>query len=107
MGDELITRLLRHPDGTTEVVVRGEIDLATAPAFREALSAGATPPDGSLVIDLREVGYLDSAGIEVLFDQARKRWIELVVRPDSPIVRVLEISGLAKAVPVRTQSPER
>jgi anti-sigma B factor antagonist len=103
MGDELTTRLVRHPDGTTELVVRGEVDLASAPAFRAALAESAAPPDVSLVIDLREVGYLDSAGIEVLFDQARQRWIELVVRPNSPIIRVLEISGLAQAVPVRAQ----
>jgi anti-sigma B factor antagonist len=50
----------------TFLVVTGELDMATVPAFEEHLrdveEAGANP----LVIDLRGLGFLDSAGIAAL-----------------------------------------
>lgn len=47
------------------VLVRGEVDLATAPELDEVLAAiGAS--DGPVVVDLSEVSFLDSSGLSVL-----------------------------------------
>ena len=78
------------------VTVRGEVDLATAPALADAL-AGIAPGDGPAVVDLTDVGFLDSSGLSVLL-QARERLsagagLRLVVtRP--ALQRVLAVTGL-------------
>ncbi|MFD1148481.1 STAS domain-containing protein [Saccharothrix hoggarensis] len=99
MTDELVTTLLDRADGTARLIVTGEIDFATAPLLREAIDNALTS-DTTLVIDLRAVTYLDSAGIDVLFEQAERRTIELAVNPRGPVLRILRISGLVQAVPV-------
>jgi anti-anti-sigma factor len=57
-----------------------------------------------LVVDLAEVTYLDSAGINLLFSvggdlRDRQQDMHLVVRPGSPIERMLKIAGAADAFP--------
>ncbi|MGV9599129.1 STAS domain-containing protein [Streptosporangium sandarakinum] len=78
----------RRPDGTQVLTVTGEIDMSNAGTFDAALTRAAD--DGRLVVDLAAVGYLDSAGLTVLFDHAPH--IELVANP--LIAPVLSISGL-------------
>ena len=48
--------------GTTTVRVIGEVDLATSPQLRECL----TSLHGPVVVDLAEVGFLDSSGLNAL-----------------------------------------
>ena len=52
-------------DGRAVVVIRGELDLATAPdleaALPERLDAGQ-----DVVVDLRELEFMDSTGLRVL-----------------------------------------
>ena len=89
--------------GSTVVRVRGELDLATAPQLDEAL--GGIDPGGHVVVNLSEVGFLDSSGLAVLL-QARQRLgaadgaeLRLVVSRPS-ILRVLEVTGLMAVFPV-------
>jgi anti-sigma B factor antagonist len=87
-----------EPEGDeVVVVVRGEVDLASANHFStvvdEAMRARAR-----LVLDLSETTFLDSTGIAVLVNAhhalGRDR-SAIVVRDASPVVRtVLRISGL-------------
>jgi anti-anti-sigma factor len=89
--------------GTTVVRVQGELDLATAPQLDEAL--GGIEGGGPVIVDLTDVGFLDSSGLAVLL-QARQRiggtdgdGLRLVVsRP--AILRVLEVTGLTAVFPV-------
>ena len=58
-----------------------------------------------LVIDLNECRYLDSAGIEVIFDLARRlrrrrQELRIVVPPGSPLTRVLELTEVDTAAPI-------
>ncbi len=59
VGDVVIVRT----GPSSEVVVRGEVDIATTPAFdeavAEALAAGAT----ELTMDLSEVTFMGSSGL--------------------------------------------
>jgi anti-sigma B factor antagonist len=78
------------------VHVRGEVDLATSPALADAL-AGITTREGPVVVDLTEVGFLDSSGLSVLL-QARERLaagsgLRLVVTKPA-LQRVLAVTGL-------------
>jgi anti-sigma B factor antagonist len=46
--------------------VGGEIDLATAPEFEEAISSVLADDPSALIIDLSEVTFLASAGLQLL-----------------------------------------
>jgi anti-sigma B factor antagonist len=82
--------------GTTDIVtVRGEIDIVSAPAFEETLSAVGSV----IVVDLRYLDFMDSSGIAVLLrrkatlDESSE--LRLVVKPGI-IERLFEIAGIDK-----------
>ncbi|GAA1512971.1 STAS domain-containing protein [Sphaerisporangium rubeum] len=83
-----------RPDGTPVLTVTGEIDMSNAGTLDEALaeSTGAGP----LLVDMRAVEYLDSAGLTVLFSHAER--IRLVANP--LLAPVLTISGLTEMTTV-------
>jgi anti-sigma B factor antagonist len=82
----------------TVVEVHGDVDLATTPQLREALSSAGA--DGSrLAVDLRGVPFMDSMGLGVLVG-ARRRAEETgsslaLICDEGPISRLLDVSGLA------------
>jgi anti-sigma B factor antagonist len=55
--------------------VKGELDIYTAPRLKEAVLAALNGGAGSLAIDLSEVEFLDSTGLQVLMS-AKKRTAE-------------------------------
>jgi anti-sigma B factor antagonist len=88
----------RRPDGQQVLTADGEIDMSNASQLGDALArAGAGP----VLVDLTAVGYLDSAGLTVLFTHADH--IELVV--PSLLAPVLTISGLSEIARVRSGEP--
>ena len=94
---------VRRCDGWTRVSVAGELDLATVDEFSRAVSLGLST--GSVVIDLRDVSFMDSAGVRALNTALRESagsGRELRVLPGmQPIVRqVLEITGMLGLLPV-------
>jgi anti-anti-sigma factor len=83
----------RGPDGAALLKAVGEIDISNTAVLTDAL---ATIP-GRLVVDLTEVDYLDSAGLNVLFTHAER--IEVVV--GAVLAPVVSISGLGEVAKVR------
>jgi anti-sigma B factor antagonist len=65
-GTEPITTSVEHRDGVTVLAVGGEIDLVTAPSFDKAINDVLADDPASLVIDLSEVTFLASAGLQLL-----------------------------------------
>ena len=63
VGDEQVTFSRRGP--VDLVSLRGEIDLANAPAIGRQIVAHMTGA-GAVLIDLRAVSFLDSAGVRLL-----------------------------------------
>jgi anti-sigma B factor antagonist len=58
----------RRPDGAVVLTATGEIDMSNADGFATALAgARQEATDGTFVVDLTRVEYLDSAGLSVLF----------------------------------------
>ncbi len=84
-------------DGAVTLVCSGDIDMSSADRFRQALDGA---PAGRLVVDLTGVGYLDSAGVKVLYDYLG-RDPELIIEPDAVILRVLAITGLRDRLTIR------
>jgi anti-anti-sigma factor len=80
--------------------VWGEVDMHTAPELWRSASS-ALELGGRLVIDLRDVSFMDSQGVNVLARAAQEvgDGARLTVRgARPPIRRVLEITGLHRIV---------
>lgn len=90
-------------DGHAVVIVKGEVDLATSPQLRESL-AGVVESATSIVVDLDQVGFIDSTGIGVLVGgvkRARGHGGDLsLVCTQRRILKVLEITGLTQVFSV-------
>jgi anti-anti-sigma factor len=88
--------------GTAGIAVRGELELATAPELTAALDDAIRQTTGPFVIDLSQVGFLDSSGIACLI-RARAllgrddRELGLICPPGSAR-RALELTGVDELV---------
>ncbi|MGN6189037.1 MAG: STAS domain-containing protein [Conexibacter sp.] len=83
--------------------IEGEIDASNVEELGGRLRALLTNHSTALVVDLTGTTYLDSAGINMLFELAgelsdRQQRLRLVVPSDTPILRMLTIAGLAGAM---------
>jgi anti-sigma B factor antagonist len=80
------------------LVLRGELDLYAAPAFDDAVVALEGEKWPVLFLDLRELDFIDSAGLRLVMRthaRARQDGRRLVIIRGGEIVeRVLELTGL-------------
>jgi anti-anti-sigma factor len=95
------------PGPQTTVSLAGELDPATAPDLQARLLQLATDAAvTSVVIDLTQISFLDSAGLRVLVsanEALRARSADLILRGPSPNVRrVLEVTGLTELITVES-----
>ena len=90
--------LERDERGASRVTLRGELDLATAARLEQALAQAG---DGVL-LDLRELTFMDSTGVRVLLEAAESGPQGLqIVLPASGDVRVtIEETGIAPLLPL-------
>src|SRR3954452_4370410 len=65
-AEEAIATALAYQYGIAVLKVDGDIDLATVPTLEAAIDEGLIPKPTGLVIDLSEVGFLASAGLQTL-----------------------------------------
>lgn len=95
----LVKSIDKHNDGTV-VVLGGDIDLHHSPALHAALADVAGERPKRLVLDLREVPYMDSSGVGTLvevFRRVRDYKGKMVLFGMNPRVRsVFEITKLDK-----------
>jgi anti-sigma B factor antagonist len=84
--------------GYPVVAVRGEIDVYSAPALKDALTALLTPETSAVVVDLTEVGFLDSTGLGALVaarTSATDADVRLPIVSDRDrILKLFRITGL-------------
>ncbi len=66
--EDPISTSVQHRDGVAVLAVRGEIDMATAPAFKSGIAEVLAEDAPALVIDLLEVRFLGSAGLHPCSD---------------------------------------
>ena len=96
--------------GHTVLAASGEIDIAAVPMFRDHLRRLVDDGAASIVIDLSEVRFIDSAGLRVLVDgltRARRRDADMrVACPSASLRRTFEISGLDKVMNVHQSVEE-
>ncbi|GAA2667222.1 MULTISPECIES: STAS domain-containing protein [Actinosynnema] len=97
-----------QPDSVLVRVV-GELDIATAPTFRDYALDRLPPAGGRMVLDLGGVGLLPASGINALLElraacEARGARLELLA--GCPVLRPLVLTGLDRFFTITPVSSE-
>lgn len=103
-------RLTLQPErDAIRATLAGDLDLATAPELRGSLEELIERGFTRLVIDLRELSFIDVAGLRMLLelDTASRRdgWRLALVPPPPPVRRIFELTGTTDALPFITGDP--
>ena len=98
--EAVISVNVRDEGATTVVAVGGELEYGTAASLRATLSDLARAGREAVVLDLRDLGFIDSVGLSLLV-QAKLRFVaegtRLELRDLAPnVARVFETSGLTE-----------
>jgi anti-anti-sigma factor len=95
----------RRRQGDTIVVApAGEIDLATIDELQAAVDAAAAEA-GGVVLDLREVTFIDSAGLRLVLQSARAIEAFSVVRGPQEVRRLFDLVGLDERLTMLDRPP--
>jgi anti-sigma B factor antagonist len=90
--------------GVRRVIPVGELDLATAPRLEteleRAVSAGAT----RVVVDLSQVGFLDSTALRMFLALSERAdaegWVLTLAAPSQSVRAILDITGSSGSLPL-------
>ncbi len=63
---------LRHQDTLPVLAVRGEIDVYTAPVFKQAVQSLLAEGHTQLIIDMTGVNFMDSSGFAALLEATKR-----------------------------------
>ena len=84
----------------------GEVDLYTAPALRDRIASLIDGGVRRLVVNLEEVGFLDSSGLGVLIGALRRLkehdGVLRLVCNEGSTLKVLTVTGLDKVFQIHT-----
>jgi anti-anti-sigma factor len=90
--------VVSRANGARVVRLNGEFDLAGVPAFEQELDRAPGPHEGTVVLDLRGLSFLDSSGLRAVLMADRKVRAGgrrcVVVRGPERVARVLELTGV-------------
>jgi anti-sigma B factor antagonist len=88
----------RVDDATHVVAVTGEIDLFTAPEFKQRVSAPIDAGSSNVIVDLTQTTFIDSSSLGVLIGAHRRLKLRggslVVVCDNDAIVKTFRITGL-------------
>ena len=90
---------IRNGNQAVVIGVSGELDLASSPALEQELERGAASQAEVVIVDLRNLEFMDSTGLSVLV-RAHQRATENgqrfgVVRGPQQVQRLLSLTGVA------------
>ena len=93
-------------DGTCRLTLRGELDLATAARLEQALAAAGD----DVVLDLRDLTFMDSTGVRVLLEAAEGHGpgLRMIAPATGEVWVTIEETGIAPLLPlVDAETEER
>jgi anti-anti-sigma factor len=105
-----LVQVVVRRDGSVPVCeVRGELDASNVEHVREQIIGAAVSEAPGMVIDLTDTTYLDSAGVRILFELARRlrsrrQELRIAVPDDGIVRRVLVLTALGDVVPLESNS---
>ena len=100
---------VRNDAGAAVIAVAGELDLATSPDFEAELLGALHGGAGVVILDLRELDFMDSTGLSVLVKAHRaaeegSRHLYLIKGPPQ-VQRLLSLTGVGERLTV-VDSPD-
>ena len=88
--------------GTPTLTIAGELDLATAENLRSGVRSAIEHTEGDLILDMRNVTYIDSSGLSVVLEARelleRGGRTLIINDPSVPVTAILTICGLADRI---------
>ena len=88
-------------EDTYRVVAAGELDLSTSPGLEVALLGAFDSDKQQITVDLTGIDFLDSSGLKVIVEAARRDSTgRLSIAASDAVRRVIELSGLGDRLPV-------
>ena len=92
------------------VAASGEMDLYTAPRFRQDIDEAIAFTSGDIILDLSDVDMIDSTALCTMLGAQQRledegRWVILVVT-GSHVMRILTITGLQTRFPIAASRRE-
>lgn len=102
---------ITEEDGVVVARLSGEIDLVNVQAIAAALRTALTQDAIGVAVDLSDVRYLDSAGVQMLFQLAidlatTRKGMAVSLAPDSPLRTLLKITNLQEVASVHDSLAE-
>jgi len=86
------------------IYLKGELDHDSVSQLRPVIDDELRESPEALLLDLSELGYMDSGGRSLMFDGGRRmeppRWGGMVA-PNPGVERLLQMTGLAESPSVR------
>ena len=99
MDDAFSLHVLGDVDGEVCLVARGELDIAAAVRFRSAVAELAAT-NRRVVLDLRDIAFMDSTGLYALMHAHGQLGERLVVLAGDSALRLLRLTGLDGVLPL-------
>jgi anti-sigma B factor antagonist len=94
----------RENDGSRVVAFAGELDLANASTAENALKTSLDDPSAAVIVDMRELEFIDSTGIALLVSALSHNdggvRVSFIPSDSAAVTRVLELTGLAERLPL-------
>lgn len=88
-----------NADRTTTIRLSGELTAGRVPTVREAMETAGGP--GPVIVDLSDVSFLDGAAVDLLYEVASERGLELILGPGCAVFPVIRVSGLDRVATIR------
>jgi anti-anti-sigma factor len=105
--DDLVEVQIEQRADHEVVVARltGELDIAAAETTGRRIAEAVPSSARGVVVDMSELGFIDSSGVSMLFALARRvgsrrQELRVVAPAGTPVARVLDIVEFARAAPV-------
>jgi anti-anti-sigma factor len=95
-------------DQATEITLAGELDAATAPLFQAELEKAAASKPRHLVLRVRNLEYMASAGVRMLIFAKQKlgRGVDVyVIAPQESVLETIRRTGLQNSLIVQDEYP--
>jgi anti-anti-sigma factor len=94
-----------NPRGKTALMqVAGEFDLSAKKKFEAALAEVASTKPDEVILDLRDVSFIDSTGLRMILEawnQSRRAGFDFaVLQASGQVERIFRETGLDQALPI-------
>ncbi len=96
-------RVETHTTGRiTTLTLSGELDLLSSPALEQELERAHASDCDVILLDLRELEFMDSTGLHVLVDAHQREQDAgrslVLTKPSEQVQRLLDLTGVAELI---------